>query len=107
MVITREVTPTHGATSASPSGAIGAPMTSRQEIAPPSQWPGLRGWPWHLSSTDWCMTRCPDSAALSLLLSEACVAVYIGMAAIALARLEARQLLSLLKNLPNEKVSIG
>ena len=99
-IVTRDATPVLGQ---SPAPA-NASATSRKAIAQPSQWPGLRGWPRTLASTDWCITRCSDKASLSLLLGEACVAVYVGMVAVSLAKLSARRLLCLLKNMPGEKV---
>lgn len=103
VVITRDTPPVSVSGSATPMGSQPA-LHHRQVIAAPSQWPGLRGWPRHMTGTDWCIKRCPDMVSLSLLLGEACVAVYVGMMAVALSRLSSRQLLRLLKNMPDENV---
>ncbi|XP_065176248.1 dmX-like protein 1 isoform X2 [Sycon ciliatum] len=109
VMITRDFTPTNASGTAS-SGASSSHydtpsfLASRQELAPPSQWPGLRGWPRHLTNADWCASPTSDMVLLSLLLGEACVAVYLAMTCVALSKLSARNLLGLLKNIPNDKL---
>ena len=79
--------------------------TTTEPIRSPSQWPGLRGWPRLLAGTDWTLRPCNSGASLSHVLGEACVAILVGLAYLAMADCVPEQLMMLASNLPDREVS--